>query len=448
MYMELRNVKGTRDLLPADKLVRDSLIAKLKAIFEKYGYNPIETPALELQDTLASKYAGGAEILKEVFTLKDNADRDLGLRYDLTVPFARVIATNQELKRPFKRYQIDRVWRNGPIKLGRYREFYQCDVDVAGISSVAAEAELWRMMEDFFSTLGVPIVIKVNNRKILSSIMNYAGIPVAKESDAMLSLDKLAKIGVAMVKKEMSDKGITSDQADKLLSICAPERSEKNNSSSSLNPKNRSTAVSISLSDLKKKLPDCAGIKELEEAFSYATSFGVTSVQFDVSLARGLSYYTGTIWEAFFVDNKITSSIGGGGRYDNMVGSFLDNRESIPAVGTSFGLDVIIDGLKLAGKVDLRESVVSVYIIPIKTLSASVKIVQELRSAGINADIDMNGKGPSKNFEYVNRYKIPFAIVIGEDEIKSGKLTLKNMQTGTQELLTVQQIISKLNAKS
>ncbi len=436
--MELRNVKGTRDLLPADKLARDSLIAKLKAIFEKYGYNPIETPALELQETLASKYAGGAEILQEVFTLKDNADRDLGLRYDLTVPFARVIASNQELKRPFKRYQIDRVWRNGPIKLGRYREFYQCDVDVVGISSVAAEAELWRMMEDFFSTLDVPIVIKVNNRKILSSVMQYAGISAVQESDAMLSLDKLAKIGVSGVKKEMAEKGISDEQADKLLSICASGKSNPSGSSQNSN--------SISLADLKKKIPDCVGVKELEDAFALAKSFGVgaASVQFDVSLARGLSYYTGMIWEAFFVDNKITSSIGGGGRYDNMVGSFLNNRESIPAVGTSFGLDVIIDGLKLAGKLDVRESVVTVYVIPIKTLPASIGIVQELRSAGISADIDMNGKGPSKNMEYVNRYKIPFALVIGDNEITSGKLMLKNMANGEQEQLSIADIITLL----
>lgn len=427
--MELRNVKGTRDMLPADKLIRDSLIAKLKVIFEKYGYNPIETPALELQDTLSSKYAGGAEILKEVFTLKDNADRDLGLRYDLTVPFARVVASNQELKRPFKRYQIDRVWRNGPIKLGRYREFYQCDVDVVGISSMAAEAELWKMIDEFFSELAVPIVIRVNNRKILSSIMKYAGISSDLEEAAILSLDKLAKIGASGVRAELEQKGLFKDAIDKLLEICAP--SDK-------------SAKAITIEQLKKRIPDCLGIKEMEEALAFAKSFGVTSVEFDSSLARGLSYYTGTIWEAFFIDNKITSSIGGGGRYDNMIGSFTNSKDVVPAVGTSFGLDVIIDGLKFLGKLQQRESVVRAYIIPIKTLEESIKVLQQLREVGINADIDMNGKGPSKNMEYVNRYKIPYVIIIGGDEISSGKFTLKDMLTGEQKQLSVSEIITTL----
>jgi len=433
--MELRNVKGTRDLLAPDKIVRDELIARLKRIFERYGYNPIETPALELQETLASKYAGGEQILKEVFTLKDNADRDLGLRYDLTVPFARVVASNQELKRPFKRYQIDRVWRNGPIKLGRYREFYQCDVDVVGIKSLAAEAELWRMIEDFFGELSVPIKIKVNNRKILTAIMAYAGISSQQEADAILSLDKLAKIGVSGVKKELGQKDIDSEKADKLLSICAPVENANGNSESS-----------ISLAKLSEKITNCAGIAELTEAMNFAKEYGVKSIEFDVSLARGLSYYTGTIWEVYFADTTIgiTSSIGAGGRYDNMVGMFLDNREQIPAVGTSFGLDVIIDGLKLSGKLSQKESVVRAYIVPIKTLPQSIAIVQKLRAAGINADLDMNGKGPGKNLEYVNRYKIPFVIIVGEDEVNSGTVTLRDMTSGEQTKVSLDAAIQTL----
>src|SRR3989344_1377918 len=193
--------KGTRDFMPEDKIVRDDIGKALKKNFELFGYNPLETPALEMYETLASKYAGGGEILKETYSLKDNADRKLGLRYDLTVPFARVIAMNPGLKMPFKRYQIDKVWRDGPVQLGRYREFTQCDADIVGCSDMTADAELAAIIKNAFEKLGLDIVIRVNNIKLLNGIIEYADVPKSKCTDVILTIDKLEKFGEAAVKK-------------------------------------------------------------------------------------------------------------------------------------------------------------------------------------------------------------------------------------------------------
>lgn len=419
--MELRTVKGTRDFLPEDKILRDTLIQQLKTVFELYGYNPIETPALELEETLSSKYAGGAEILKEVFTLTDNADRKLGLRYDLTVPFARVIASNPQLKKPFKRYQIDRVWRNGPIKLGRYREFYQCDVDVIGIQSVAAEAELFAIIQTFFSQINCgDIVIKVNNRKILDGIMEQAQIPLNLRETTILSLDKRLKIGVEGVTQELKSKGLDESQIAAVFSLVENK----------------------TLLDYETLLPNNEGVREMKECFAYAENFGVTVAEFDVTLARGLSYYTSTVWEVYIKGSEITSSAGAGGRFDTMIGQFMQSKEAMPAVGTSFGLEVIVDALKLKNKNELKTSITELYCIPLKTLSQTIPIAMQFRNAGIKTDIDLNGRAMNKNLDFANKNKIPFVAMIGENEIALQKIMLKNLQTGEQELLSIDETIA------
>src|SRR3989344_4180926 len=219
--MDLQIPKGTRDFPPEEKIMRDKIVGTLKEVFELYGFSPMETPSLERFDVLSSKYTGGAEILKETFKLKDKDGRELGLRYDLTVSFARVIGINPQLKMPFKRYEIGNVWRDGPVGLARYRQFLQCDVDIVGSSSMLADAELIALTDAAFKKLGFDAVIKVNNRKILNDILSYLKIKKEKLDNVMLSIDKLEKFGIDTVKKELKDKKIDKKIIDKLLRIIA-----------------------------------------------------------------------------------------------------------------------------------------------------------------------------------------------------------------------------------
>src|SRR3989344_4409687 len=276
---ELSRAKGTRDFLPEEKILRQSVENTLKKIFECYGFSPAETPILERYDVLASKYAGGEEILKETFKLKDQGDRELALRYDLTVPLARVVAMNPTLKMPFRRYQIGVVFRDGPLKAGRYREFTQCDVDVIGSSSMRQDAEIINLAKDAFQAIGLQVVIKVNNRKILDALMETAQIPEGKRNSTILALDKLEKIGMEAVKKELQEKGIFSEPIDNLCRWISIKGTNDQK-----------------IKELKKILINKQGLLEMEEVLSYAPE-----AVFEVSLARGLSYYTGTIFEVFAV---------------------------------------------------------------------------------------------------------------------------------------------------
>jgi len=406
--MELMNAKGTRDFLPEDKILRQEITDKLRVIFEKYGYNPLETPILERFDVLSAKYAGGAEILKETFKLQDQGGRELGLRYDLTVPFSRVIASNKQLRMPFKRYQIDRVFRDGPIKLGRTREFWQCDVDVVGCKSMLADAEMIAIASDFFKSIGIEVVIKVNNRKVLDSIMREAGIPIEKREEAILILDKLEKIGEKGVRKEMAEKGI---ECEKMLNIVKSE---------------------------KLVLDNDDGLKELQDLERFLNLLKVENFQVDYTLARGLSYYTGTVFE--IKCKEIDSSIGGGGRYDEMISNFVGSGD-YPAVGISFGLEPIFEILKSR---QVKKTVVQLFVIPIKCLDECLYLIQELRDVGVNVDLDFNGRSISKNLDFVNKMGIPFALIVGSDELKAKKFTLKNMVSGEEKKLSIYGVLKEL----
>ena len=407
--MKPETAKGTRDLIPKEALFKDEIISKLKKIFELYGYSPLETPILERYDTLSAKYAGGSEILKETFKLKDQGKRELGLRYDLTVPFARFVGMNPNIKLPFKRYQIGPVFRDGPIKLGRFREFYQCDADVVGTESIMAESELINLASRFFKEINQEITIKVNSIKILKSIMNYLEIEKDKQGKVILTIDKKEKISDEELKKEL--KAIIKNKADKVLKII-----NKND-----------------LSYLKKILKDNDGINEIEELLR------LTKAQFDVSLARGLSYYTGTIFEVYLRDSNVKSSVAAGGRYDNMIQNFLESNNKYPAVGISFGIDVILESLKKPEK----ETTTEIYIIPINKQKESFEIAEKLRGNGLKIDMDLIGRGISKNLDYANKLRIPYVIFIGEEELKKDKLKLRNMKTGEESLLSLNDIIKK-----
>ena len=415
--MELQNAKGTRDFPPEEKILRNQIVSTLTKNFEKYGFSPLETPILERFETLSAKYAGGSEIIKETFKLKDQGDRQLGLRFELTTSLARFVGMNPNLKMPFKRYEIGPVFRDGPIKLGRMRQFWQCDVDIIGSKSMLADAEILSLAYGIFKELKLDVVIKVNNRKLLDGILQEADITQYKE-DIILIIDKLEKIGEKGVIQELESLGLTNEKIKNLLSLLKQKDLKK----------------------LKITNPEGQeGLKELEELQSYLK----TKIEFDPSLARGLSYYTGTVFEVFLKKGKITSSLAGGGRWDKMIGSFLETEKEFPAVGIAFGLEPITETLKEKQK-ETIQTPAKVFLIPIQTQKETMKIAQEFRDAGINTDLDIIGRGISKNLNYANSLNIPYVIFIGEEELKKNKLKIKDMKSGQEEFLTQEQIIKKL----
>ncbi|MBN2367460.1 ATP phosphoribosyltransferase regulatory subunit, partial [Candidatus Woesearchaeota archaeon] len=326
--MKLQNAKGVRDFLPEEMIPRQKILDKLRAIFELYGYNPLETPAVERLDVLTSKFAGGEEILKEIFKVNDQGKRELGLRYDLTVPMCKVVGMNPNLGLPFKRYQIQEVYRDGPIKLGRYRSFLQCDIDVVGPKSMAAEAEILSIVSTFFSEY-FDFRIKVNNRKLLNGILEAASIKKDKMS-AVLSIDKLEKIGAKGVKEELKEKGFPKKEIDSLMKILSIDGSN--------------AEILKKLEPVIKSEEGKQGIAELKDLLGYCKSMAVKNICIDISLARGLEYYTGPIFEVVLNGSEITSSLAGGGRYDKMISGFLGSGD-YPATGISFGIEPIFEAL-------------------------------------------------------------------------------------------------------
>lgn len=417
--MRLERAKGTEDYPPEKKILRDEVVRTLMRVFEKYGFDPLETPILERYETLSAKYAGGAEILKETFKLKDQGNRNLGLRYDLTVPLARFIAMNPQISFPFKRYQIEKVFRDGPVTKARIREFWQCDVDIVGSKSILADVELVQLALDALKALQLKCAIKVNNRKLLNEIMEYADV---KDPDsAILGIDKLYKIGEGGVEKELQEKKLSKEQIKKIMEIISVRGSNKEK-----------------LDKIQKKI-DKEGIKELREILKYFNG----NVEFDPALARGLSYYTGMVFEIVLKNKSLGCSLGGGGRYDNMIGSFA-GRGEIPATGISFGLEPLT--LVLSQR-KTKKTNVQVFIVPIKTTSKSLAIAKKLRDAGIKTDIDLIDRSISKNLNYANKKEIPYVLFIGEKELKLKKIKIRDMKSGNEKLLSLSEVIKKIKKK-
>ena len=424
--MELQLPKGTRDFSPEEKILRDKIVNTLKEVFELYGFAPLDTPILEKFDVLASKYAGGAEILKETFKLKDQGGRDLGLRYDLTVPLARYVGMNPNMKMPFKRYQIGEVFRDGPVGSARYRQFLQCDVDVIGSSSMAADAEIVTLIYMAFSKLNFEVIVKVNNRRLLNDILDYCGVEKDKQEAVILSIDKLEKFGMNVVKNELKEQKIDDKKINKIMDIINIKGSDEQK-----------------ISQLKNLLKDSKGLIEIEQLISCLKNLNFNA-EFDLSLARGLAYYTGTVIETFLKNSNVKSSVCAGGRYDGIIGAFL-GKGNYPAVGVSFGVDRIYDALleKLETK---KKTNTQVYVVPIKTLNESSKIAQQLREAGIKTDIDANDKSPSKNLEYANSLGIPYVVFAGKKELEQNKVKLKDMETGKEEIIKAEEVIKTLKS--
>lgn len=424
--LELKNVKGSNDYGTEDQIIRNFISDTLKKVFEKYGYKPLSTPILCYYDLLALKYDEDNDILKEIYKVTDQANRNLALRYDLTVPFSKYIAMNKNLRLPYKRYEIGRVFRNGPVKVGRTREFIQCDVDSVGIEGQMVEAELISLFVEGYKELGIDIVIKYNNRKIMSGIIEIAGIDEEKVRDTITIVDKFEKLSSEELTQEFYKIGLSNDNIAKLI-----------------------TYLSWNFEQIKDNFKDTKneklilGIKELEELNQYIESLNLKEyVEFSSSLARGQDYYTGTVFEVYQRDGVIKSSIGGGGRYDDIIGNFIYDGNKYPACGISFGLDVIFEILKMRGK--QKKTNVDVYIIPMENNIKAMEIANQLRLADFNVDIDMNNCKIKKALKYANEEGIPFVIIIGDDEIKNNKVVIKDMQKNNQIIVDTKDIPNTL----
>lgn len=423
--MELRNVKGTTDYSPKEQYIRNYISDTLKSVFEKYGFKPLQTPLLCYYDLLALKYDEDNDILKEVYKVTDQGNRNLALRYDLTVPFAKYIAMNPNTRLPLKRYEIGEVFRNGPVKLGRDREFIQCDVDSVGIEGQLVEAEFVALYVEAYKKLGIDVVIKYNNRKFLSGIIVEAGISEELVTDTITIIDKFEKMTRPELEKEFQKIGLNNEQIEKLfmyLNMNADELIKIENSNETL----------------------AEGIQELETLKQYISELGLLEyVQFSPSLARGQEYYTGTVYEVYVKDGSITSSIGGGGRYDKMITDFIGNGMKYPAVGVSFGLNVIYEILK-DRKEFSEKALTDIFIIPMGTEIQCLKIAQDLRNAGYKVEVEMKNKKMKKALDYANNENIPYVLILGEDELTNNCITLKDMNNKTQKQINLDNLAEKI----
>lgn len=421
MGKNFENVKGTYDYLPEKQIIREEIKAILQSTFVKYGFAPIETPIICMYDLLSSKYAEGADILNEMYKLSDQGKRRLGLRYDLTITFSKLVSSNPNITLPFKRYEIGRVYRDGPVKLGRNREFTQCDVDVVGVKSMMAEAEYMMMTNEAYKKLGLDIEIEFNNRKLLTGIIVsvLGNISEDKIRNCIMLIDKFAKLTRDELIEEFDKLNISHEQFEELMSY-----------------------FSLDYASLKEKLADSnstfieEGLAEIDELYQYLEGTEtLTRMRFAPYLARGIDVYTGTVWEVFLKDRKIADqdfsvSIGGGGRYDKIITTFVDDGNEYPAVGMSFGLDVIYEilSMKYSGK---KTSTVDIFVIPFGTTFQSFKFASALRDVGLRVEVDKNVKKLKKSLSYANKMNIPYVIILGEDELEKGVILVKTMQSGT-----------------
>ncbi|HYF67931.1 MAG TPA: histidine--tRNA ligase [Ohtaekwangia sp.] len=449
--------KGTRDFGPAVMAKRQFILDTIRSVFKKFGFQPLETPAMENLSTLTGKYGEeGDQLLFKILNsgdfLKDINDQKLqsrnakrltseisekGLRYDLTVPFARYVVMNRnDVSFPFKRYQIQPVWRADRPQKGRYREFYQCDADVVGTDSLICEAEIILMIKEVFSGLGLTnYTIKVNHRGVLSGLAETIGAK-GNETSLFVAIDKLDKIGEEKVKEELRAKCFEDKSLDLLFQLL-----------------NTTGSNDTKLHTLKNKFNESEsgmkGLSDLDQVFELIRNYGadLEHVEFDIALARGLSYYTGCIFEVK-INNVSIGSVSGGGRYDNLTQAFGD-KENLSGVGFSFGVDRLYDALeelKLFPKNTAVSSKVLLCHFDPESFSHGLALLTRLRTAGVASEIYPDQTKIKKQLDYANKKNIPFCIMIGSDEIQSGQYSFKDMTKGEQEKLTIDGLIQKLQA--
>lgn len=414
--MKLMNVKGTFDFMPNDMVIRNEILKVLRENFEKYGYSPIETPIINYYDLLSYKYSDDAEILSEIYRFSDQGDRDLGLRYDLTVPFCKVVGLTKDLVLPFRRYEIGKVFRNGPVKLGRTREFYQCDVDVVGIDNRFIEAEQILMAINTYKSLGIDIKVKYNNRKLMSGIIQLAGIDDNKRDSVIGIIDKLEKVSREELREMLKEIQVTDKEIDKLFDLF-----------------NKNINEYQELVSENENVRD--GVGELLEINEYLDKLGIINdTEFTPTLARGLSIYTGIVFEFYDKLGRISSALGAGGRYDKIITNFMDNGKSYPAVGLSFGLEPIFVILK---DEIAKMRLVDIYMVPLDTNVEVLKLANEFRGMGYRVLIEMNKKKVGKCFEYAERENIKYVMIVGEDEVNSGIYKIKDMDKKEEYALDI-----------
>ena len=403
--MVIRNLKGVTDFDPAVMNLRNHITDTLRRNFELYGYQPLDTAMLNYRDLLTYKYGEQAEIVKEIYSLSDQGARDLGLRFDLTVPFCKYIALNRSLKLPFKRYEIGKVFRNGPVKAGRLREFIQCDVDVVGDGSREIEIELLELAITCYLQLGITPQIQIGHRQILTGLLQSLG--VTQNHDAIIGvLDKIKKITRAETLTELG-KFLPADKAVKLLDT-----------------------VMLDLPTLEKLLPNNTGIAEIKAIWEQLTTLNLAQYcVFTPSLARGLNVYTGVVWEVFDAQGRYSSSLGGGGRYDQIITNFVGSGVAYPAVGLSFGLEPISTLLSTTR----TANPIKLLVVPMDIEPTCHILANQLRSQGIQTMIWTAKPGKvGKALEYASATQIPYTTVIGSNEITNERLRIKNMITGAQ----------------
>ena len=445
--------KGTRDFSPVEMAKRNYIFNTIREVFYRYGFQQIETPSMENLSTLMGKY--GEEGDKLLFKIQNSGDYfsgltdeellsrnaaklaskfcEKGLRYDLTVPFARyVVMHRDEITFPFKRFQIQPVWRADRPQKGRYREFYQCDADVVGSNSMLNEVELVQMIDAVFQKFGIRVSIKINNRKILTGIAEIIG-EADKIVDITVAIDKLDKIGLDNVNAELASKGIPQEAIDKLQPIILLSGSNEEKLATLKN------VLAASETGLK-------GVEESEFILKTIAGLGIQSeVELDLTLARGLNYYTGAIFEVKALDVQI-GSISGGGRYDNLTGVF--GMEGMSGVGISFGADRIYDVLN---QLDLypKEAVNGTQLLFVNFGEAEaayvLPVLAQVRAVGIRAEIYPDAAKMKKQMSYANAKMVPFVAIVGENEMKEGKVMLKNMTSGEQSLVTPEELVAAIN---
>ena len=432
-----RVFKGARDFLPEQMLHREHIMSVMRRVFKKYGFSPIETPAIEYLDVLAGKYGEEADRLIYKLDYKPGTKDQAALHYDLTVPFSRVVAMNPDLPLPFKRYQMQPVWRADKPQphQGRFREFYQCDIDAVGSSSMLIDAEMVAISYEVLQTLGFKnFVIKINNRKILNGITQYAGLDASLTQEVCRSIDKLDKLPWEKVQKELEEKSFSQESIQKLAMLLNQH---------------------INLDNLSTVLKDIEiaqeGIQETQKLLGYLELLGVDkqNYSFELSLARGLDYYTGPIFETKLTDHPHMGSLTGGGRYDKLIGLFTGKE--MPSVGTTLGLDRIFTAMQ---QLDMLETIttstkVLVAVFSEEEMKHSLQLAAKFRAANIETEIYPEAGKLKKQFAYANKKGIPYMAILGEQEIKENQVTIKDFKTGKQNLFHFEEALEIIkNTKS
>ena len=425
--------RGTTDFLPEEMSRRQYMLDVIRRVFESFGFEPLDTPAFESWELLSKKGGGGDAIKDEIYYFRDKSDRELGLRFDLTVPLARVIANNPNLLKPFKRYQAGKVWRYDRPQAGRMREFVQMDADIVGSEKMDADAECIAAAAEALRRLGFRhFEVRLNARKILNGLVEFADIPEKKASAVFRILDKLEKKPRSEILADLKKAGIGASRVNRLMKAIG-ERGRP----------------SKMLESMKRMLDGITkaeeGLKELEEITALAKPYGFEdNLVIDFSLVRGLDYYTGPIFEITVKAGKNVGSVAGGGRYDKLISLYEGN--DTPSTGISLGIERIYEIMKSEKMFDSQKQRERVFVVSVNddVKMKAVEIAHQLRSAGIAAESELTGRDIRKQMDYANRKGVPHVIVIGPKEVKSGKYTLKDMKTGKEASLTFEALVKKL----